>query len=43
MSAVIRMKGEHHAKTPSCFAVADRVPYPNAVKLRAWPWLPAPT
>jgi hypothetical protein len=35
------MKGV--ARTPSCFAVADRLPSPNAVELRAWPWLPAPT
>jgi hypothetical protein len=31
---MIRMKGDHHAGTPSCFAVADRRPYPNAVQLR---------
>ena len=29
---MIRMKGDHHARTPSCFAVADRMPYPNAVQ-----------
>jgi hypothetical protein len=40
---MIRMKGDHHARTPSCFAVADRLPYPNATQLRAWPWLPVPT
>jgi hypothetical protein len=39
----IRMKGDPHARTPSCFAVADRVPYPNDIQLRAWPWVPAPT
>jgi hypothetical protein len=22
---MIRMKGDHHARTPSCFAVADRL------------------
>jgi hypothetical protein len=38
-----RLKGDHHARTLSCFAIADRPPYPNAVQLRAWPWLPAPT
>jgi hypothetical protein len=38
-----RMKGDHHATRTSCFAVADRLPYPNAVQLRAWPRLPAPT
>jgi len=27
----IRMKGDHHARTPSCFAVADCQPYPNAI------------
>jgi hypothetical protein len=26
------MNGHHHARTPSCFAVADRLPYPNAVQ-----------
>ena len=36
---MIRMKADHHARTPSCLAVADRVPYPNAIQLRAWPWL----
>ena len=29
---MIRMNGHHHARTPSCFAVADRLPYPNAVQ-----------
>jgi hypothetical protein len=24
-SAMIRMKGDHHARTPSCFPVADRM------------------
>jgi hypothetical protein len=24
---MIRMKGDHHAGTPSCFADADRLPY----------------
>ena len=38
-----RMKGDHHARTPSYFAVADRLPYPNAAQLRAWPRLPVPT
>jgi hypothetical protein len=28
-SATIQMKGDHHARTPSCFAVADSLPYPN--------------
>ena len=28
----IRMKGDHHARTPSCFSVADRLPYPNAIQ-----------
>ena len=39
---MIRMKGDHHARTPSCFAVADR-PVPECHKLRARPWLPEPT
>ena len=30
---MIRMKGDHHARTPSCFADADRLPYPNAIQL----------
>ena len=29
---MIRMKGDHHARTPSCFAVADRLPYPDAMQ-----------
>jgi hypothetical protein len=29
---MIGMNGHHHARTPSCFAVADRLPYPNAVQ-----------
>jgi hypothetical protein len=29
---MIRMKSNHHARTPSCFAVADRLPYPNAIQ-----------
>ena len=29
-----------HTRTPSCFAVANRWPYPNAIQLRARPWLP---
>ena len=29
---MIRMKGDHHAKTPSYFAVLDRPRYPNAVR-----------
>src|SRR5512133_4174065 len=32
---MIRMKGNHHATRTSCFAVADRLPYPNATQLRA--------
>jgi hypothetical protein len=36
----IRLKGDHHTRTPSCFAVADCLPYPNAIQLRARPWLP---
>jgi hypothetical protein len=24
---MIRMKADHHTRTPSCFAVADRLPY----------------
>jgi hypothetical protein len=32
---MIGMNGHHHARTPSCFAVADRLPYPNAIQLRA--------
>ena len=43
MSATIRMNGDHHARTPSCFAGADRLPYLNAIRVRAWPWLPGPT
>jgi hypothetical protein len=42
-SAMVRVKGDHHARTPSCFAVVDSLRYPNAVQLRAWPWLPALT
>ena len=42
-SAMIPMNRDHRALTPSCFAVADRLAYPNAVQLRAWSWLPAPT
>jgi hypothetical protein len=42
-SAMIPMNRDHQALTPSCFAVADRLVYPNAVQLRAWSWLPAPT
>ena len=29
---MIRMKGDHHARMSSCFAVADRLPYPNAIQ-----------
>jgi hypothetical protein len=29
---MIRMKGDHHAKTPSYFAEVDRLRYPNAVR-----------
>jgi hypothetical protein len=29
---MIRMKGDHQARTPSCFAVADRLLYPNAIQ-----------
>jgi hypothetical protein len=36
----IRMKGGHHSRTPSCFAIADRWRYPNAIQLRARPRLP---
>jgi hypothetical protein len=32
---MIRMKGDHHARTSSYFPVADRRPHPNAVHLRA--------
>ena len=35
-SAIIRMKGDHHTRTPSCFAVADRLPYPDTVALRGF-------
>jgi hypothetical protein len=27
---MIRMKGDHHARTPSYFAVVDHLRYPNA-------------
>jgi hypothetical protein len=27
---MVRMKGDHHTKTPSYFAVGDRLRYPNA-------------
>jgi hypothetical protein len=30
---MIRMKGDHRARTPSYFAAADRLPYPNATQL----------
>jgi hypothetical protein len=29
---VIRMKGDHHARTPSSFALADRLPVPEAIQ-----------
>jgi hypothetical protein len=29
---MIRMKGDHRARTPSCFAVADRLPYLTAIQ-----------
>jgi hypothetical protein len=29
---VIRMKGDHHATTPSSFALADRLPVPEAIQ-----------
>jgi len=31
MSVIIRMKSDHHARTPSCFAVGP-LPYPNAIE-----------
>ena len=31
---MIPVNRDHQALTPSCFAVADRLSYPNAVKLR---------
>ena len=40
-SAMIRMKGDHHPRTPSCFTVAARLQYPNAIQLRAWKKPPA--
>jgi hypothetical protein len=40
---MIRMKATTTRRTPSSFAAADRLSYPNATQLRAWPRMPAPT